>query len=246
MRLPALLLFAFLPLAAHADTIPVAVAANFMPVMQKLAPGFEKQSGHTLQLSSGATGKFYAQIRAGAPFMVLLAADDTTPLKLEQEGLGITGTRFNYATGQLALWSPLAGAVDKDGAVLKLANFRKLAIASPKAAPYGQAAMETLQALKLDATLAPKLVQGESIAQTYQFVATGNADFGFVALSQIMENGKLRAGSVWIVPATLHHPIRQDAILLKPGVNSAGARALLDYLKTPAARAVMQQYGYRF
>ncbi|WP_228098137.1 molybdate ABC transporter substrate-binding protein [Chitinilyticum piscinae] len=246
MRTSALLLLSGLAPLAAANTIPVAVAANFMPAMQKLAPAFEKQTGHTLQLSSGATGKFYAQIRAGAPFMVLLAADDTTPLKLEQEGLGITGTRFSYATGQLALWSPVANAVDRDGAVLKLANFRKLAIASPKAAPYGQAAMETLQALKLDATLAPKLVQGESIAQAYQFVATGNAEFGFVALSQIMEHGKLREGSAWIVPAALHQPIRQDAILLKPGAGSSAARALLDYLKTPAARTVMQQYGYRF
>lgn len=234
------------PLAspALAAEVSVAVAANFTAPMQKIAADFEKDTGHKAQLAFGSTGKFYAQIKNGAPFEILLAADDETPAKLEKEGLAVAGSRFTYAIGQLALWSAKPGYVDDQGAVLKQGAFAHLAIANPKLAPYGAAAVETLNKLGLLAALQPKFVQGENIAQTYQFVSTGNAELGFVAVSQVVENGKLKSGSAWIVPASLHSPIRQDAVVLTPGKDNPAATALVKFLKTDQARAVIQSYGY--
>lgn len=231
-----------LPLSAQAGQVQVAVAANFTAPMQKLAPLFEAKTGHKAVLSFGATGKFYAQITHGAPFEVLLAADDETPAKLARENQG-TG-QFTYAIGKLALWSKDPALVDAKGAVLKDPRLARLAIADPKLAPYGAAAIETLTKLGLADALRPKLVQGENIGQTYQFVMTGNAPLGFVALSQVWADKQLKEGSVWIVPSHLHAPIRQDAILLNRGKDNAAASALLEYLKSDQARAVIRSFGY--
>lgn len=237
---------AALATVASADEIDVAVAANFTAPMQQIAADFEKATGHHAKLAFGSTGKFYAQIRNGAPFQVLLAADDETPAKLEAEGTGVAGSRFTYAIGTLVLWSSKPDLVDAKGEVLTKGNFNKLSIANPKTAPYGAAAVEVLNALGIYAAVEPKLVQGESIAQAYQFVSTGNADLGFIARSQVTKDGKLSGGSAWVVPAKLHAPIRQDAVLLAPGKDSAAAKALLAYLKSDAAKTVIRSYGYDF
>ncbi len=240
--LPAL--FLCIAALARADETQVAVAANFAAPMQQIAAEFERDTGHKASLAFGATGKFYAQIKNGAPFEVLLAADDETPARLEQEGATVAGSRFTYAVGRLALWSARAGFVDPAGEVLKRGGFRHLAVANPKLAPYGAAAMETLIALGLLDAVQPKLVQAENIAQAYQFAATGNAELGFIAVSQIFKDGRIAAGSAWLVPARLHSPIRQDAVLLARGRGKPAAISLLDYLKGDKARAIVRSYGY--
>jgi molybdate transport system substrate-binding protein len=229
-----------------ADEIQVAVAANFTAPMQKIAAEFEKDTGHKAQLAFGATGKFYAQIKNGAPFEILLAADDTTPQKLEKEGVGVANSRFTYAIGKLVLWSAKAGYVDDKGEVLKKGEFAHLSIANPKLAPYGAAAIETLTALKLLDAIQPRFVQGENISQAHQFIATGNAELGFVALSQVMKDGRISQGSGWIVPASLHQPIRQDAVLLENGKGKPAAAALMNYLSGDKARAIIKSFGYEF
>lgn len=236
---------AALPMA-HAEQVSVAVAANFTAPMQKVAAAFEADTGHKANMSFGATGKFYAQIIHGAPFQILLAADDTTPAQLEREGKVVANTRFTYAIGTLVLWSAQPGYVDAQGAVLKTGDFKYLALANPKLAPYGLAATQAMDKMGVTAAVRSRWVQGENIAQTYQFVATGNAPLGFVALSQVMVDGKMTRGSAWQVPAHLHDPIRQDAALLAPGKDNAAAIALLQYLRTDKARAIIQSHGYRF
>ena len=248
MRLSSLF-FCFTALAcglrsAHAGEVNVAVAANFTAPMQKIAQAFEKETGHKALLSFGSTGNFYAQIRHGAPFHVLLAADDATPSQLEKEGLGLAGSRFTYAVGKLVLWSKQAGVVDAQGQILRSGKIQRLAVANPKLAPYGAAAVETMTQLGVLQALQPKWVQGDNIAQTYQFVATENAPLGFVALSQVMVDGKLVAGSAWTVPAHLHAPIRQDALLLRPGKDNPAALALLQFLRSEPARATIRSFGY--
>lgn len=231
-------------LAVHAAEVQVAVAANFAGPMKVLAADFEKATGHKAALASGATGKFYAQIQSGAPFDVFLAADDETPAKLDKEGACVPGSRFTYATGKLVLWSARPDLVDAKGEVLKSGQFAHIALAAPKLAPYGAAAVETMTRLGVLARLEPKFVQGESIGQTFGFVSSGNAELGFVALSQVWENGKLKSGSAWIVPAELHSPIRQDAVLLARGKDNAAAVALMAFLKSDAAKAVIRSFGY--
>ena len=220
-----------------------AVAANFSAPMQAIAPLFAQATGHEAQLSFGATGKFYAQINNGAPFDVLLSADSSTPSKLAAEKAAVAASQITYAQGQLLLWSAQPGYVDGAGAVLKTGTWKHLALANPKLAPYGAAGQEVLQQLGVDAT--GRTVLGENIAQTYQFVASGNAQLGFVAASQVMKDGQLHSGSAWVIPQALYSPMRQDAIVLEHGRNNPAAQALLDYLQTPAARAIMQAYGYR-
>ncbi len=229
---------------ARAETVQVAVASNFAAPMQKIAAAFEKDSGHKAVLSFGATGKFYAQVRNGAPFAVLLAADDETPARMQKEGLAVPGSAFTYAIGQLVLWSANSAVVDAQGAMLNATLNGKLALADPKLAPYGAAALQVLQQRGLVDKLRPHFVMGENIAQTFQFVKTGNASLGFVALSQVMQDGKITSGSAWVVPAALHEPIRQDAVLLQQGADNLAAKALLQYLRTDAARAVIRAYGY--
>jgi len=232
--------------AANAGEVAVAVAANFAGSLARIAEGFASSTGHSLKITAGSTGKFYSQIVAGAPFEVLLAGDDETPRKLIAEGRAVAGSSFTYATGVLVLWSATPGFVDDQGAVLAAGRFNKLAIANPKLAPYGLAAVQVLRARGLAEVVAPKLVTGESIAQAYQFVATGNAELGFVALSQVIGTGPGKpVGSYWRVPASLHGEIRQDAVLLKPGEKNPAAAALLAYLKSAPAKAVIQAGGYR-
>jgi len=229
---------------AIAGTVSVAVAANFADPVQRIAAAFEQATGHKADVSLGATGKFYAQIRNGAPFDVLLSADEDTPRKLEEEGAAVASTRFVYAVGKLVLWSPKPGVVDDRGAVLGGGNFEHLAICNPKLAPYGAAAVETMKALGSYDRLAATFVEGENISQAYQFVATGNAQLGFVALSQVMQDGKLRAGSAWIVPQSLYRPLRQAALLLDHGKDNAAARAWLDWLRRDDTKALIRGYGY--
>lgn len=245
MRLPLLTALCLATPLAQAAEVRVAVAANFAKPLEEIAAAFKRDTGHTLNFSSASTGKLYAQVVNGAPFEVFLSADDETPARLEREGLGVSGTRFTYATGVLVLWSPDPAKIDAQGKVLSQPGSGHIAIANPKLAPYGQAAMETLQHLGLAAALKPRFVTGENIGQTHQFVASGNAEMGFVAASQVMRNGQVANGSAWVVPETLHAPLRQDAILLKVGEQNVAARSLLDYLRTPATQSVLRHYGYR-
>jgi molybdate transport system substrate-binding protein len=231
-------------LSARAEEVSVAVAANFSAPMQKIVVEFEKATGHKAQLVSGSTGKFYAQIKSGAPFQLLLAADDETPAKLVKEGDGVPGSQFTYAVGKLVLWSPTPGFVDDKGEVLKAGKFAHLALANPKLAPYGFAATETLKALGLADALQSRLVIGESITQAQQFVVSGNAELGFIAFSQIHKDGKLIDGSYWLVPAKHYTPIRQDAVVLAKGKGSAAVEALAGFLKSDKARAIIKSYGY--
>ena len=234
---------------AKAEEVTVAVAANFAAPMQKIAQAFEQDTGHKALLAFGATGKFYAQIKNGAPFAVLLSADDETPARLEKEGVAIAGTRFTYAIGRLALWSKNPLLVDDKGQVL-LSNatdknsFKKIAIADPKLAPYGAAAIEVLGRMDALAKLTPKLVQGDSIGQAFQFVMTENAELGFVALSQISIAGRITQGSAWVVPQNLYTPLKQEAVLLPLGKNNAAALALMKYMRTDRAQAIIRAYGY--
>lgn len=240
-----LLLWASLtPTAAHAAQAQVAVAANFAEPIKAIAAVLQKTTGHTLKISTGASGAFYTHIRNGAPFDAFLSADDERPELLEQEGLAQPGTRFTYATGKLVLWSVRPGRVDSQGEVLKAADLGRVAYANPKTAPYGTAALQVLDKLALRAALTPRLVQGESIGQTFNFVKTGNADVGFVAMSQVLEGGKLKEGSMWVVPQTHHDAIRQDAVLLKRGANNEAAQALFKLLQSPNIKDLIRSYGY--
>ena len=240
--LPAWLIF--MTGALHAAEAQVAVAANFAEPIKAIAAVLEKTTGHKLQITVGATGRLYAQIRNGAPFDVLLSADTKAPAQLEADGLAQPGSRFTYASGKLVLWSADATRVDAQGAVLKTGGFRKLAMANPKTAPYGAASMEVIDKLGLTAALSPKLVQGESIGQTYNFAFTGNADIAFVALSQVLEGGRLKSGSMWVVPQNLYGPIQQDAVLLKRGANNEAPVALMKLLKSPNIKTLIRSYGY--
>ncbi|WP_276487759.1 molybdate ABC transporter substrate-binding protein [Ectopseudomonas mendocina] len=228
-----------------ADEVKVAVAANFTAPFQALAPAFEKATGHKLVASFGATGQFYAQINNGAPFDVLLSADDTTPARLESENATASGSRFTYAIGSLVLWSADASYLDGTDAALKAGQFRHLAVANPKAAPYGLAAAQVLDRLGLSEAVKAKLVEGQNITQAHQFVSTANAELGFVALSQVYRDGKLGSGSAWIVPQALYDPIRQDAVILRQGANNPAATALVEYLKGAEAARVIESFGYK-
>jgi molybdate transport system substrate-binding protein len=230
--------------AAQADTVLVAVAANFTKPMTEIAAAFEKATGHSADLSFGSSGKFVSQLENGGPFEVFLSADDKNPIKLEQIGLAVTGSRFTYALGKLALWSATPGLVDEQGQILNKGGFKHIALADPKLAPYGAAAVEVMKNLGVFEKLQPLFVQGENIAQTHQFVSTGNAELGFVALSQVIDNGKIAAGSGWIIPSDRYKPIRQDAILLKNGAENPAAPALMTFLKSPEALAIIKKYGY--
>ena len=239
------LLGTLLAAQVHAAEVKVAVAANFAKTLEDITVQFEKDTGHKVLATPGATGKFYAQIINGAPFEVLISADDETPRKLAKEAKAIAETQFTYAIGTLALWSPDTNLVDQGGGVLKTDKFKFLAIANAKVAPYGQAAVQTMLKLGVLTKIEPRVVQGENIAQTYQFVTSGNAQLGFVALSQITENGKVKSGSAWSVPQEFHDQIKQDAILLNNGKDSIAAKALLDYLKSDKAKKIIVSYGYK-
>jgi molybdate transport system substrate-binding protein len=224
-----------------ADDVRVAVATNFAGAMAALASAFEAQSEHTVLVSAGATGSQYAQIKNGAPFEAFFAADAARPAMLEREGIALGGSRFRYAVGRLVLWSAHPGYVDADGAVLATGSYRHLAIANPNLAPYGAAARDVLRARGLWVDVQTRLVQGQDIGQTYSFVATGNAELGFIALAQIKRPGSPLVGSYWLVPESLHEPIEQYAVLLR---DTPGARGFVEFVKTEEARAIIRNYGY--
>ncbi len=218
----------------------VAVAANFTEAAKEIAAAFKAKTGHEAVLSFGASGQFYTQITQGAPFQVFLSADDARPKKLVDDGLAVPGSNFTYAIGKLVLWSKTPGLV-KGKETLVAASFSKLSICNPVAAPYGAAAMETMKSLKVLETLQPKLVEGATITQAYQFVETGNAELGFVALSQLTAP---ETGSHWLVPQELYSPIRQDAVLLKSGASNEAATGFMAFLRSPEVRAIIEKFGY--
>jgi len=228
----------------QAATVLVAVASNFTKPMTEIAAEFEKATGHSANLSFGSTGKFVAQLENGGPFEILLAADDKAPQKLEKAGLTVEGSRFIYALGKLVLWSAKPGYVDNQGKILESGEFKHVALADPKLAPYGAAAVELLKNRNLLTKLQPLFVLGENIAQTYQFISTSNAELGFIALSQVIENGKIATGSGWIIPTDQYSPIKQGAVLMKQGAENPAAPALLNFLKSAPALAIIEKYGY--
>jgi molybdate transport system substrate-binding protein len=232
---------AFAAAAARAADTQVAVAANFTEPAKAIAAAFKAATGHTATLSFGSSGQFYAQMAHGAPFEVFLSADAERPQAAEHDGLGVPGTRFTYAVGRLVLYSKTPGLVDGAGAVLRTGKFNKLSIADPAAAPYGTAAVQTMQRLGVYDAVRPKIVTGNSIGQAYQFVDTGAAELGFVALSQVIN---APGGSRWMVPEADHAPIDQQAILLATGQNNPAAKAFLAFLKGPQAVAIIKKYGY--
>lgn len=218
----------------------IAVAANFTDAAKEIAAVFRQNTGHEAVLSFGTSGQFHTQITQGAPFQVFLSADEMRPKKLVEDGLAVANSRFTYAIGKLVLWSKSPDFV-KGEETLKSDSFAKLSICNPVAAPYGAAAVEAMKALKLYEALRPKLVEGATITQAYQFVETGNAELGFVALSQLTASD---AGSRWLVPQELYNPIRQDAVLLKSGADNEAARAFIAFLRGPEARAIIEKFGY--
>ena len=236
-------LLAAAPFAA-ADTVSVAVAANFADALRQLRPGFEQESGHELRVSSASTGILYAQILHGAPYDLFLAADRERPERLIEAGLAEPSSAFVYARGRLVLWSTDPGLVDDEGEVLRSASFQHLALANPRTAPYGAAAMQVLERLGLAQVLAGRLVTGESVAQAWHFVVSGNAELGFIALSQPIAAGRLAGGSCWIVPGELYAPIEQVAVLLGPGRDKPAARALMEFLRSEYAIARLEELGY--
>ena len=238
------LLLGLFSIPSFAGEVNAAVAANFTAPMQQIAELFQKDTGNTVKLSFGSSGKFYSQIKQGAPFDVFLAADEKNPVLLEQEGLAVKDSRLVYALGKLVLWSAQPGLIDAKGAVLGKGNFNKLAYADPKLAPYGLAAKETLDAMSLWSLVESKLVTGESITQTYQFAATGNAELAFVALSQITKDDKVSSGSWWLVPSNLYSPIKQSAVQLSGAKDPAAAKAFLTFLKGKKAAEIIRSFGY--
>lgn len=230
--------------SANAGEVNAAVAANFTEPVKQIVELFQKDTGHTVKLSFGSSGKFTSQIKEGAPFDVFLAADEKNPKLLEKEGLAVEGSRFVYALGKLVLWSAQPGYVDDKGYVLRKGSYNKIAYADPKLAPYGLAAKETLEDMGLWNLVQGKMVTGESITQTYQFAATGNAEMAFIALSQITKDGKVTEGSWWIVPAHLYNPIKQAAVQLTAAKDKEAAKAFMAYLKSDKAVAIIRSFGY--
>ena len=228
---------------ALAEQVMVAVAANFVPPFREIATEFEKASGHTIQVVSGASGAFFTQIKNGAPFDVFFSADSERPKLLEEEGLGVKGSRFTYAIGRLVLWSPNPDLV-KGEDTLRSGTFKHLAIADPKNAPYGVAAKQTMQKLGVWESIQPRLVLGESLGQTIGFVESGNAELGFLALSQVMDPKIKGKGHHWDVPSNLHEPIQQDVVLLAKGKDNPAAKALMEFIGGPQAKAIIERYGY--
>lgn len=243
-RLLLLILLALAITPVWSASVHVAVASNFTKPMKVIAANFEEETGHRALVSYGSSGKLLGQIRHGAPFEIFLSADQDKPNKVEADGLAVPDSRFTYAIGKLVLWSADENTVDEEGEVLKSDDFQHVAIANPVTAPYGQAAIQTMQKLELAETLKDKIVQGESISQTKEFVSSSNAELGFVALSQVTKGGEITEGSAWHVPDDFYSPINQDAILLKTGENNEAAKALYAYLKSDGVQAMIQSFGY--
>jgi len=230
---------------ATAEQILVAVAANFVPPFREVAMEFKKSTGHHVQVAAGSSGNLYSQIKNGAPFDAFFSADMERPKSLEEGGFGVKDSRFTYAIGRLALWSPIADLV-KGEETLSSKNFTRLAIANPKNAPYGLAAMQAMQKLRIWEKLQPRIVivLGENLGQTMGFIESGHAELGFVALSQVLDPKVQGKGSRWDVPGNLHEPIKQDAILLTKGQDNPAAKALMEFMSGPQAKAIIERYGY--
>ncbi|MGV6808077.1 MAG: molybdate ABC transporter substrate-binding protein [bacterium] len=226
-----------------ADVVRVAVASNFIGTAKEIVEQFEQKTGHQVVLSTGSSGRLYAQIRHGAPYDIFLSADQEKPKKLEEDGLAISGTRFTYAEGVLVLWSANPGRVDD---ALRRGAFKKLALANSRLAPYGAAAVEVLVSMGLSDSTESKWVVGENINQVWQFVRSGNADMGFVSLSQVRALKSARTAPLWVIPSDLHEPIKQDAVLLDRARHSMGAKAFLTFLRSTAAKESIATAGYRF
>jgi molybdate transport system substrate-binding protein len=229
-----------------ADTTLVAVASDFNKPMTEIAAAFEKETGHSTKLSFGSSGKFFTQIQNGGPFEVYLSASEHYPLELEKSGHAVSGSHFVFAIGKLVLWSLRTDLIDGSAKILETGGFQHLAIANPEHAPYGIRAVETMKHLSVFEKLQSRLVYGENIAQTFQFVSTGNADLGFVALAQVIDvsSGQIGSGSGWLVPDAFHGPFRQMAVLLKSGADNPAAHALLEFLQSPPAQAIIKKYGF--
>lgn len=237
-----LLTFNCLPVSA--ETITIAVASNFRATMNEIISAFEAEIGHEVRVSYGSSGRFYAQINNGAPFDVFFSADQEKPALLDAQN-ALASNRFTYAIGALALWSKSPGLPLEQAELLRQGNFNKLSMANPRLAPYGIAALEVLTSLGLEESTRDKWVQGESITQAFQFVDSENADLGFVALSQIMQDGVSSEGSVWLIPPELYKPIKQDAVLLARGEGNQGAMDFLNYVQSERVKMIIQSYGYQ-
>ena len=235
-----------LPQMALAETALIGIAANFSEVARQLATAFKAEEGgrHSVKLSIGSTGSLYAQIRHGAPFDALLAADAIRPALLQDEGHAVAGTRFTYAIGQLTLWSANPATISNGAAVLRSDTLRRVAIANPKIAPYGMAALQVMDSLGVTEAVQGKLVRGENIGQAFAMVSTGNAEIGFVALSYVLSEKNRFPGSRWDVPEALHDPIRQDAVLLEHGLGNLAAEKFIRFLASEPARQIIRSYGY--
>ncbi len=231
---------------SYADTTLVAVASDFTKPMTEIAAEFEKATSHTAKLSFGSSGKAFAQIQNDAPFELYFAASEQYPLELEKLGFAVENSHFTFAIGKLVLWSQTSNFVDDKGDILKNGTFKHLAIADPSHAPYGIFAVEVMKKLNVFEKIEPLFVQGENIAQTFQFVTTGNAELGFIAFAQVIDTqtGEIGSGSGWLVPENLHSPFNQTAVLLKKGENNPAALALIDFMKSDSARAIIQKYGF--
>ncbi len=228
---------------AFAEQVLVAVAANFVPPFREIALEFEKSTGHRLQVAGGSSGNFYSQIKNGAPFDVFFSADMERPKLLEDEGLGIKGTRFTYAIGRLVLWSPNESLI-KGEETLRSKQYKRLAMASPKTAPYGMAAMQAMQKLEIWDSVQAQVVMGESLGQTMGFIESGNAQLGFIALSQVLDPKIKGKGGRWDVPNNLHEPIKQDVIMLTRAKDNQAAKALMEFIGSPQAKKIIERYGY--
>ncbi|MCK7596759.1 molybdate ABC transporter substrate-binding protein [Microbulbifer sp. CAU 1566] len=239
-----LLLWLLSPTMTRADELIIAVASNFTAPMRDIAKQFEQDSGHKVTLAFGSSGKIFAQISHGAPYQAFFSADQAKPAQLIERKLADADSRYTYAEGKLALWSIKPGFVGADGEVLKGNEYNKLALANPKLAPYGAAALEVLQHLELEELTRARWVQGENISQTYQFVASGNADLGLVALSQILKQGHIAEGSAWIPPSKLYKPIRQDAVILKGAAGIPALQEFWRFIQSPEVHAIIRAYGY--
>jgi len=227
-----------------AGQVNVAVAGNFFKPIKVLASAFELKSGHQVILSTASTGKLYAQINNGAPFELFFAADQRRPSTLVRDNLAVANSQFTYAKGQLVLWSKDINAVDSQGNILHSLGLARLAIANPKAAPYGEQAINALQKMGIYQQIATKLVEGQNIGQTYQYISSGSVLMGIVALSQVMVDGHINAGSYWVIPRDFYQPIQQDAVLLEKGKNNPVAHAFVNYLKSADALKIIRSFGY--
>ena len=245
MKLPALLLLWFASPLLHAGEVKIAVAANFLNTLHTLAPVFEQQSGHRLRVSAGSTGKLYTQLHHGAPYDVFLAADDKHPALLEKEGLVMPGRRITYAVGRLVVWSGRSMPLQEGAQIFQRPDIRHIAIANPATAPYGRAAYQALNTMGLWHTLKPRIVQGDDVGQVFQFVASANAQLGFLALAQVFNPKNTFSRDYWQVPEELYDPIVQDMVLLKKAENNSAAHAFVAFMQTAQARTLIQQAGYK-